>query len=314
MKTVVIGGGSVGLGLACSLKAAGQDVRLAVRPNSVEALRQATLSVAGLAGAYRLGPGSIPIEDASTPSADARDCDMLIATTKTFQLAEALASFAGPHGPRAVLLLQNGLGSSEIARDVLGPDVAIYASTMMIGLERVPPAHVDIRALASPIKCGPLLGCDTAPLEAFVAAAQGGFLPIEHDLGIRQTVYFKLLFNTCMNPTGALTGLSYGALLESAPMRSLITRLAQETLSVFDADAGYKPAASGAEYVQTILSSIIFPNSAGHRSSMLQDLEAGRQTEIDALNGAVQRMAASHGLASPTHDTIIELIRAGRAL
>lgn len=312
MRTVVLGGGSVGLGLAASLAVAGQEVHLAVRPGSVAAFADADITVAGLAGDHRLPAGRVSIADASAPPAGARACDMLIATTKTFQLADALAPFAGDDGPRAVLLLQNGLGSSEIARDVFGPGPAIYASTMMIGLERVPPAHVEIRALASPIKCGPLLGCDTAPLTAFLSAAQGGFLPMELDPAIRETVYFKLLFNTCMNPTGALTGLTYGALLTTPPMRALITRLADETLAAFAADAGYRPAVSGQDYVDRVLSAIIFPRSEGHRSSMLQDLAAGRPTEIDALNGAVQRMAAAQGIPTPTHDTISDLIRAGR--
>lgn len=303
----------MGLGLTASLAVAGQDVSLAVRPASMAALRGQEITVAGLAGDHEIAPDAITIENASAPSAAARGCDMLIVTTKTFQLADALTPFAGPGGPRAVLLLQNGLGSSEIARDILGAGVAVYASTMMIGLERVPPAHVELRALASAIKCGPLLGDDTGPLAAFVAAAAGGFLPMEVDPAIRDTVYFKLLFNTCMNPTGALTGLTYGALLGSPPMRALITRLAHETLAAFDADAGYRPAESGGAYVEEILSKIIFPRSQGHRSSMLQDIAARRPTEIDALNGAVQRMARAQGLATPTHDTIIDLIRAGRA-
>lgn len=139
---------------------------------------------------------------------------------------------------------------------------------------------------------------------------QAGFLPIRVDPAMRDTILFKLLFNTCMNPTGALTGLTYGELVTHPATRGLIERLAEETLAVLAAEHDYRPAESGMAYARDRLTPIVLPRSAGHRSSMLQDIAAGRRTEIDSLNGAVARLGRNNGIATPTHDTLIDLIAA----
>lgn len=311
ISSTVLGAGSVGLGLAASLALAGQPVTLLTRAASVGALRDMAITVDGMHGAHTLPPGAISIEDAHSPSDVARACDMLVVTTKSHDIAEALAPFAeGEPRPRAVLSMHNGLGACEAIRHALGPEIPVYASAMMIGLERQGLAHVVIKAAASPILTGPLLGDPTSRLDAFVAAAQGGFLPIKVDPAIRDTVLFKLLFNTCMNPTGALTGMTYGALVTQRHTLGLIEKLAGETLTVLAAEFGYRPAASGDAYARDVLAPAVLARSAGHRSSMLQDIVAGRRTEIDSLNGAVARLGAQHGIPTPTHEALIALVSA----
>jgi 2-dehydropantoate 2-reductase len=313
ITATVIGAGSVGLGIAASLAVAGQRVTLLARAGSVAALRGSAITVSGLHGEHALPAGAVAIEDAAAPSDATRGCDMLVVTTKAHDIAAALAPFAAAApSPRAALSMHNGLGASEAIRASLGPAIPVYASAMMIGLERQGLAHVAIKAAASPIMAGPLLGDDTAPLASFVAAAQAGFLPMRVDPAIRETVLFKLLFNTCMNPTGALTGLTYGELVSHKATLGLIERLAGETLSVLAAAFGYRPAESGAAYARETLAPAVLARSAGHRSSMLQDIEAGRRTEIDSLNGAVARLGRTLGIATPTHDALIDLIAARR--
>ncbi|WP_372624105.1 acetyl-CoA hydrolase/transferase C-terminal domain-containing protein [Falsiroseomonas sp.] len=134
------------------------------------------------------------------------------------------------------------------------------------------------------------------------------------DPAIRETVLFKLLFNTCMNPTGALTGLSYGELVSHPHTLGLIERLAEETLAVLAAEFDYRPAPSGAAYARETLAPAMLARSAGHRSSMLQDIAAGRRTEIDSLNGAVAWLGWQHGITTPTHDALIDLIGARRPI
>jgi 2-dehydropantoate 2-reductase len=290
-------------------------VTLLARDGAVATLREAAITVGGMHGEHTLPAGAIAIEDAARPSATARGCDMLVVTTKAHDIGAALAPFAGTApAPRAVLSLHNGLGASEAIRAALGPAIPVYASAMMIGLERQGLAHVAIKAAASPINTGPLLGDETAPLERFVAAAQSGFLPIRVDPAIRETVLFKLLFNTCMNPTGALTGLTYGDLVSHPATLGLIERLAEETLAVLAAEFAYRPAPSGAAYAREILAPAVLARSAGHRSSMLQDIAAGRRTEIASLNGAIARLGRKAGIATPSHDALIDLIGARRPI
>ncbi|WP_375255993.1 ketopantoate reductase family protein [Yoonia sp.] len=309
-KVSIFGGGSVGLCLAANFVKAGAQVTLLVRKGVVEHLQDSPITVTGLLGDHQIAPGAVSICDAANPDADVLSCEMLVLTTKAYDVADALAPFAGQTTCPPVLLLQNGMGSAEIARDILGPDVPIFSSAMMIGMVRHNPTEVEVTAMSSPILCGPLLGDDTASLVRMIDIAKTGFVPMEYDPHIRDTISFKLLFNTCMNPTGAITGQTFGELLSDPQSRALIVGLADETLAVFDKAYGYRPAKSGQHYVDDILSKIIFPNGAGHRSSMLQDVQSGRQTEIDFATGAVIRLANSVDLPAIRHQSILQLITA----
>lgn len=313
LRLTVIGAGSVGLALAASLAQAGCEVSLMARPAAVSRLRAVPITIAGMLGEHRAEPGALRVEDADRPPPECIDCDVLVVTTKAYDVADAVRPYLGAPGrgrPRAVLLMQNGLGSAEAARGVLGPGIPVYSTAMLIGMNRSGDAHVDVTAHSSPVWIGSLLGDDDRAIEALVAAAGAGFLPMVLQPGIERTILSKLLFNTCMNPTGALTGKNYGALLENPHSRELIARLADETLRVFAATSGFRPAEDGQAYVDGMLVPVVIPRSAPHRSSMLQDLEAGRRTEIDFLNGAVVRMGEAAGVDTPTHRCIVALIHA----
>lgn len=310
----VFGGGSVGLCLAANFVKAGARVSLLVRNSSLKDLSDKDIKVSGLLGDYTIPPEALTLCDAARPTEELLKSDMLIVTTKAYDVATALKPFAGQHACPAVLLLQNGLGSEDIASEVLGPDIPVYSSAMMIGMVRRAPTEVEVTAQSSPIMCGPLLGHDTAPLESLVRLAEDGFVPMKLDASIRETIAFKLLFNSCMNPTGALTKQSYGELLENTHSRDFIIGLADETLAAFASAYDYRPAENGQHYVDEVLTPIIFPRGERHHSSMFQDLQAGRKTEIDFLNGAVARLAERQGLSAIRHESIIQLIKACEAV
>lgn len=306
----VFGGGSVGLCLAAHFVKAGAQVSLLVRESSIDALRGKSIEVSGLLGDHLIGSEAFTLCDAAKPTDEVLNSDMLLLTTKAYDVGASLKPYADQHACPPVLLLQNGMGSAEIARDVLGANVPVFSTAMMIGMVRRSPTEVGVTAQSSPILCGPLLGDDPAPLEKMLHVAERGFVPMVRDKAIRDTIAFKLLFNSCMNPTGAITRQSYGELLENPNSRALITGLADETLAAFASAYDYRPAENGTQYVDEVLSPIIFPRSQGHRSSMLQDLQSGRRTEIDFLNGAIVTLAEREGLKAVRHESVIQLVKA----
>ena len=292
---------------------AGAKVTLLVRQASVETLKNAPLQITGALGEHVFQKGSIEVEDAAEPSTGARRADMLIVTTKVYDLRNALKPFASGGVCPPVLLLQNGMGSAEIATDVLGDGVPIYSSAMMIGMARTVPMAMHIAGQAGPIKCGALLGHSEGPLEAVLKCAELGFVLMEQDTKIRETVAFKLPFNSCMNPTGALTGLTYAELLKDDFSRQVLAGLGDETLAVFDQAFDYQPATCGQQYVEDILTAIVVPKAENHSSSMSQDLQAGRKTEIDFLNGYILAQANRLGLPAVRHQTTHALVSAREA-
>jgi 2-dehydropantoate 2-reductase len=238
----------------------------------------------------------------------------LIVATKAYQVKDALSSLMQRMGaafsPKAVLLLQNGWGSANEVRDTLPTSVAIFSSIMMIGTERRTPTHININVQASPIRVGTLFAFAADDMMVAVARGQVGFLPIVYEDHIEPAILNKFLFNTCLNALGALTKMTYGELVTNASTRHLITHIADETIKLIQLERNLPLAANAVDYVEKSLVPLVIPKGAAHRSSMLQDVEAGRRTEIDYLNGAVVRMGKLHGIATPYNDVISGLIHA----
>jgi 2-dehydropantoate 2-reductase len=314
----VLGSGSVGLAVAASYARAGQRVTLLARGPAVPQLRSEGILVSGVCGDHRIAPHQLRVCDAGRPGAEDLACDLLIVATKAYQVGEALTSLlqnapqdsVPPPAPRAVLLLQNGWGSADEARAALPPSVPVFSSIMMIGIERRSPAHVHVNVQASPIRVGSLYGSAPELMQDAVQRGQPGFLPITYEHPVEPAILNKFLFNTCLNAIGAITRMSYGELVSNMHTRHLIKQLAEETIRVVRAERQADVAQSGDSYVEQTLTPFVLPKAAAHRSSMLQDVEAGRRTEIDYLNGAVVRMGQRHGVATPANDAVASLVRA----
>jgi 2-dehydropantoate 2-reductase len=143
-----------------------------------------------------------------------------------------------------------------------------------------------------------------------VQFGQGGFLPIVYEDNIEPAILNKFLFNSCMNALGALTKTTYGELVTNSNTRHLITNIADETIRIVQLERAFLLAANGSDYVDNSLVPLVIPKGAAHRSSMFEDVQSGRRTEIDYLNGAVVRMGNSRGIATSYNDAISSLIRA----
>jgi ketopantoate reductase len=141
---------SVGLRLAASFAEAGAEISLLVREAAIAGLRDRPVHVLGLLGDHVIRAGQVEISDAAAPDDRILGSEMLIVTTKAYDVAEALRPFAGHADQPALLMLQNGLGSAEIARDVMGPDAPVCSTAMMIGMVRNAPKDLAVTAQSSP--------------------------------------------------------------------------------------------------------------------------------------------------------------------
>jgi len=314
LRITVLGSGSVGLAVAATYALAGVDVTVLARGAVLEHLRQTGITVTGVAGDHHIEPHRLKISDVEAPDPQDLSCDVLIVATKAYQVQAALLGLMHRMGlafsPKAVLLLQNGWGSADEVREILPATVAIFSSIMMIGIERRTPTHINVNVQASPIRVGTLFGFAAEGMRLAVQQAQTGFLPIVYEDNIESAILNKFLFNSCLNALGALTKMTYGELVTNLNTRHLITNIADETIKIVQLERNLHLAANGVGYVENSLLPLVIPKGAAHRSSMLQDVEAGRKTEIDYLNGAAVRMGHAHGVATPYNDVISNLIRA----
>jgi 2-dehydropantoate 2-reductase len=117
-------------------------------------------------------------------------------------------------------------------------------------------------------------------------------------------IWEKVTFNAAMNAVAAITRLPVGGLADNADARHLVGRIVEEASAVARA-AGH---AIDPAHVWTMIEAA-FAAHREHKPSMLQDILAGRLTEIDAINGAIVRQGGARGIPAPYNDALASLVR-----
>lgn len=298
MKIAVVGAGGIGSLFGGRLAAAGHCVWLIHRrPEVVDALRAHGLR---LDSADRSEHISL---NATTDPREAGQVDLVLVLTKsndTRAAAQGSRDLVG--ADTLVLTLQNGLGNDTILGQVLGHERVLVGMTYA-GAAVVAPGHVRF----------------TAPGATFVGDAAGrsvraaglAHLFTEADLpttvagDLLSEVWGKLLINSAMNATCALTGASGTDALRSRAATDMLCSVAIETAAVAAA-LGVRlpypdPAARVLQHCRDV---------ADAKPSMLQDVERGRPTEIDAINGAIVGEGDRLGVPTPYNRALLLLVRA----
>ncbi len=312
MKIVVFGAGSVGVFVGGSLLAAGADLTLIGRAHMGERIARHGIVLTDLHGRRKVleGPRISYTEDPGKLA----EADLILVTVKssdTSTAADAIHAYAKPSA--LVLSLQNGVGNTAALRarlkgmTVLGGMVPFNVVQMEEGrFHRGTEGELMVDAL-------PALGCWHGIFKA-------AHLPLVERADFAAVQWGKLLLNL-NNPVNALSGLPLKAELSQRAYRRCLALLIEEALATLAA-AGIVPA-KVARVSPSLLPRILrlpdwlFKRVAAAmlridpeaRSSMWEDLQAGRRTEIDFLNGAVVALARSQGRAAPANERIVELIR-----
>jgi 2-dehydropantoate 2-reductase len=312
MKTTIIGAGGVGLALGTCLHASGAALRFVVR----DPRRPHPVETRGIARSGRFGEATVPPGAAEVlPGVDALSGtapDFVLVCTKTTAIpavAEALGRVWHALGSEPlVVLCQNGWGSAErLAAHV--PRDRIFNARVITGFARDDESTVRVTAHAEPIHIGSLFREPATRVEPLARAIDAGGLPCRTTDTIEADLLAKLLYNCLLNPLGALLAVPYGRLAASAETRRMMERVAEEVFAVLDATGRHTHWSDAAAYLETFHRDLL-PPTAEHASSMLQDLSAGRETEIEALNGAVVRMGAAHGVPTPVNAALTALVHA----
>jgi 2-dehydropantoate 2-reductase len=203
------------------------------------------------------------------------------------------------------LTLQNGIGNVEILVAELGPGRVLGGSTMC-SFRSVAPGVVEQTNVAA-TTIGALDGSIGGRVLAVRDLLRGAGYPTEASPEIMAVIWQKLVVNIAINPICGITGLRMGELARLAATDRYQDLLLEEALAVGRAKGLNLPEAALREKIKAHCW------DKYSKPSMLQHLEAGRRTEIDALNGALVREAAALGVPVPYNDAIAMLI-AGRQL
>jgi 2-dehydropantoate 2-reductase len=300
MRYLIMGTGALGTIFGGLLRQAGQSVDFIGRGEHFDVLCRQGLAIDGIWGTRHSGPVTVSPEDPGRPY------DVILLCVKSFDTEAACRQVKGLVAPGGLVIsIQNGLGNLEIISRECGPAAAVGAR-VIFGAKISRPGLATVTVYADKV----LLGMQPAQPQLHQVAAhlnQAG-IPTAVVDNINTHIWEKALYNCALNPLGAILRVTYGELAASGHTRDLMAAIIAEMYEVAACMRIPLHHATAAAYFQHFLERLV-PPTAAHHPSMLQDLQQGRRTEIEALNGAICRYAVQLHLAAPTNDTVCRLIR-----
>jgi len=311
MKVLIYGAGAVGLGLASCLLKSQAEVCLLARADTVTALRQGGLFRMGIFGRFHAKPTEFTAYESLDEIPGSSGFDFILVCTKSFDsaiAAEDLSRHSGIFSPHTkIILCQNGWGNAEKFLAHF-PKECIYSARVITGFTRHKPNEVEITVHADAIHIGSLFGCGLAAVEPIAKAIAAGGIACVTVPDIEKDLWAKMLYNCALNPLGAILDVPYGALAQSRWSRDLMNRIVYEVFGVMVA-AGFRAHWQSADDFLKVFYDKLVPDTASHKSSTLQDIAAGRKTEIDALTGQVLLLADKYKIDVPSNHAIFSIIK-----
>ncbi|WP_145201193.1 ketopantoate reductase family protein [Sphingobium sp. B2] len=297
-NVLVLGAGAMGCYFAARLIEAGTSVTLV----DVDKARIDTLNAAGLTVIDDHGTRNVPVK-ASTAQALRDVASMVIVFTKGIHTATAMQQIAHLVGPETfALTLQNGLGNAETIAATIGRDHVLFGVTD-VPADLVPPAEVHSHGKGK-ITLWSMEEAGTPQAHMLEALFEAAGMSARADPSTQVAVWEKVAFNAALNAPSAILECPVGG-LDSVAGRAIVEAVVEETVAVAHAN---KVAVDPTRIMARVNHALATHRE--HKPSMLQDILAGRATEIDLINGAVMAAGEAIGVSTPVTTTLVHLVRA----
>lgn len=312
-RICIYGAGAIGCYLGGRLAAGGAEVGFVGRPGIGEELRQHGLMLTHYDGGnWRVPPGAVTF---STEANAAAAAGLILVCVKSGGTAQAAAELAGVASPNAVVIsFQNGIGNADVLRAALPGRIVLAGMVPFNVVRRGPGAFHQASEGEPEVE-------DSPALASFLADfSRAGFALRQHR-DMLAVQWAKLIFNL-NNAVNALSGLPLQRELAQRDYRRCLALAQAEALALLKQarirPARLTPLPAGWIPVLLRLPDALFARLArtmlaidpSARSSMADDLAAGRRTEVDWINGEVVRLAERLGQRAPVNARLISLIKA----
>jgi len=300
MRIAVYGCGGVGAYFGGRLAQIGKDVTFIARNESLSAMRAKGLKVGSIAGDFTLDR----VKVTGNP-ADVGNVDYVLCCVKAWQVTAAARAMQPLVGPDTLVVpLQNGVEAPDHLAGILDPANVLGGLCAIVAFQ-ASPGHVKHTGGNPLIRFGHL---DNRPDPRVNALSE----IFNHCSGVKSSIpenvvvamWQKFMLITPWSGLGAVSRSPIGVLLEQMETRELLTEATQEVYNLGLALGVPLPADSVARTMDTLAG--ITPNST---TSMQRDLVRGRPSELDALNGAVVRLAYKAGIDTPINRFILYSLR-----
>ncbi len=301
MKIAIIGCGAMGSIYAALMADAGNEVwAIDTWKDHVDAINRDGLRVEGASG-----DRTVKTVRATTDGSEVGVCDLVIVATKAGGVAAAARTALSLTGPDTVILtIQNGLGAADRIAEAIPTSQVMLGVVGGFGASMKGPGHAHHNGMEL-VRLGEMDGGETGRLAKVVRIWEASGFAARGFADIHRMIWEKLICNCAFSGPCGVTGLTVGQVIAHPDAWRIASACAAEA----DAVARSRGIRLGFEdvedYVRTFGSKI-----RGAKPSLLQDQEARRPSEIDAINGAIPVEAAKVGLAAPIDATVAGIIRA----
>lgn len=238
---------------------------------------------------------------ATTNPATVGPVDLVIVFVKSTQTGTAVSDAGELVEDAEVLTLQNGLGNPEAIAEYVPRD-RILAGVTTFGSELVGPGRVRMTVVGD-TRFGRYFRENDEVVDDVAEVFRAAGFETETVAAPQNAIWEKVLLNIAVNPVAALADVRTKAITGTEPGRRLMDALLAEGIRVAEADGAELPEGIAAEIRSMVA------GAGDSKPSMAQDVAAGRQTEIETLNGEVARRAETHDLDATVNQTVADLVR-----
>jgi 2-dehydropantoate 2-reductase len=305
VKIAIIGAGNIGSLLGAVLTDAGQDVTLVeLRKDIVEAIRADGVRIDMSDGRTLQTPVKITADAGSVGAVD-----LVMLAVKANATRDAVAGARGLIGEDTwVLSVQNGAGNVEAIAEVLGTDSHVVGGVFWCVVSPLGLNRLSWVVGTGGLKIGPASGVVGPEVEAIADVLRSTTLDVGISADVQQLIWGKVMQNVplALGTAMRITNDEYAAYPHA---KELILQMAQECLAVTTA-AGID-LTNGGDPIDGLMKTIQKFHESGTKPkcSMLQDLERGRRTEIDAINGSIVREGKRLGVPTPVNEVMVALVK-----
>jgi 2-dehydropantoate 2-reductase len=295
-RIAVVGAGAVGGYFGGMFARAGAPTVFIGRKHFTDAVQSKGLVLHRSQGQERIRV------DATTEMSAVRDCSLILFCVKandTSATARQMAPFL--RSDATVVCLQNGVDNADrvkAATNVVAVPAAVYVAVSV-------PEPGRVKHLArGDLIIGPPSEITTAVAPVFVRAG----IPCRISDNIEGELWLKLLRNCALNTISALGQAPYGQIAQSNDAKKLMEHIVDEVLAVARATGVALPGVHDRDAGMAAAMELATQMAAAF-SSTAQDLNRGRPTEIDALNGYVARRGMELGVSVPVNHALFTLVK-----
>jgi 2-dehydropantoate 2-reductase len=300
VKIAIVGVGAMGSLFAYLLYQAGHSPWLLDRYQTrVDTIKKDGLRVEGVTGTHHIDISKITLKPGEIGIVD-----LLIIFVKTYDTGEAIRGAVSLIGDKTlVLTLQNGLNNLERITEITGKSRAIGGTTAH-GATQLSRGHIRHAGIGETV-IGSLKGEEIKEISKIKDLLNSSGIKTTITDDVEGTIWSKLVINAGINPLTALTRLKNGEIIEHSELLDVQLRIVEEAYAVAKAKGITIHYSDPVEKVKDVCRA-----TASNKSSMLQDIENGKRTEIDYINGAIVSEGSKYHIPTPYNRILTVLVKA----